>query len=209
LCGLARPMRARDGCRGAGSDARVQRRRALWLAVKHCVPKLIATVVALLLAVNALVFWLVGRAVRPFGEIVAALNRLQGGRFDAALPRLAGTEAAAIGAAFNRMVGELQGHIDTEIDLAGVAVPAEVALALYRAAQEGITNALRHGRARHLRLAVQADANGLRLWLQDDGRGLPPAGWQRPGHYGLRWLAERIDNLHGTLRTVASPAWKR
>ena len=63
----------------------------------------------LLLVVNATVFWLVGRAVRPFGQIVQALNQLQAGRFDAALPPLAGTEAAAIGAAFNRMVGELQG----------------------------------------------------------------------------------------------------
>jgi two-component system sensor histidine kinase UhpB len=68
----------------------------------------------LLLVVNAAVFWLVGHAVRPFGQIVRALEQMQAGRFDAALPPLAGTEAAAIGAAFNRMVGELQGHIETE-----------------------------------------------------------------------------------------------
>ena len=52
--------------------------------------------------------------MRPFGQIVQALNQLQGGQFDAALPPLAGTEAAAIGAAFNRMVRELQGHIESE-----------------------------------------------------------------------------------------------
>jgi len=69
---------------------------------------------ALLVAVNLLVFWLVGRTVRPFGQIVGALNELQGGRFDVALPPLPGREAGAIGAAFNRMVGELQGHIETE-----------------------------------------------------------------------------------------------
>lgn len=69
---------------------------------------------ALLLVANAIVFWLVGRAVRPFGRIVEALNTLEGGRFDVTLPRLTGSEAAAIGVAFNRMVGVLQGNIDTE-----------------------------------------------------------------------------------------------
>ena len=68
----------------------------------------------LLLLVNTLVFWIVGQTVRPFGKIVKALNQLQGGRLDVKLPRLAGTEATAIGAAFNRMVDELQIHIETE-----------------------------------------------------------------------------------------------
>ena len=53
---------------------------------------------ALLAAANVLVFWLVGSTVRPFSQIVRALNDLQGGRFDVALPALPGTEAAAIGA---------------------------------------------------------------------------------------------------------------
>jgi two-component system sensor histidine kinase UhpB len=69
---------------------------------------------ALLLAVNLLVFWLVGRTVRPFGEIVRALETLEAGRFDAVLPRLPGTEAAAIGGAFNRMLGALQNKLETE-----------------------------------------------------------------------------------------------
>ena len=69
---------------------------------------------ALLLVVNALVFWMVGRTVRPFGDIVRALEALEAGRFDASLPPLAGTEAAAIGAAFNRMVGVLRQNLDTE-----------------------------------------------------------------------------------------------
>ena len=73
-----------------------------------------AGAVALLAVVNALVFWLVGRAVRPFGQIVGALESLVAGRFDASLPPLAGREAALIGAAFNRMVGRLRQNIETE-----------------------------------------------------------------------------------------------
>lgn len=62
---------------------------------------------AALLVINALVFWAAGRAVRPFSTIVGALNRLQAGDFDVALPPLRGKEAGAIGAAFNRMVAVL------------------------------------------------------------------------------------------------------
>ncbi len=259
---------------------------------------LVAGALAMLVLLNALVFWLVGRAVRPFGQIVDALNKVQGGRFDVALPSLAGTEAAAIGAAFNRMIGDLQRHIETEnravraemqlsdsreltrwieqhveaerrliarelhdelgqsvtamrsmalsiaqrmqpldaqaeqaarviadessrlydamhgiiprltplvldnfgleealddlaertrrshpevqielaIALGEARLPGEVALALYRAAQEGITNALPHGHAQRLQLTVDGKEAEVRLELVDDGQGLVPTG---------------------------------
>jgi two-component system, NarL family, sensor histidine kinase UhpB len=94
--------------------------------------------------------------------------------------------------------------IDTDIALGNTPLSADVALTLYRAAQEGITNALRHGQARHLRLAVKADEQALHLSLHDDGSGLPAEGWQRPGHYGLRWLVERVEDLRGELRLEAN-----
>jgi two-component system sensor histidine kinase UhpB len=70
---------------------------------------------------------------------------------------------------------------------------------LYRAAQEGITNALRHGQAAHIVLELAGSADAVRLTLRDDGVGLPPQGLPRDGHYGLRWLTERVESLHGTL----------
>ncbi len=75
---------------------------------------LVGGAAGLLVAVNLLVAWLVGRTVRPFGQIVGALEQVQGGRFDVALPPLPGREAGAMGTAFNRMVGELARHIETE-----------------------------------------------------------------------------------------------
>jgi two-component system, NarL family, sensor histidine kinase UhpB len=269
---------------------------------------------AMLVLVNVLVYWVVGRTVRPFGRIVEALGQLQGGRFDVALPPLPGTEAAAIGAAFNRMVQVLRERIDTErqlsdsreltrwidhhiekerlliarelhdelgqsvtairslalsvaqrteasdetsaqaarliaeessrlydamhgliprltplvldsfglgaalqdlaertrrsqpdamldlrFDLAGQRLSPDAALALYRAAQEGITNALRHGQAHRLQMTVSGTAEGVVLSLQDDGSGLPPDWQQRPGHHGLRWLQERVAGQGGSL----------
>jgi two-component system sensor histidine kinase UhpB len=52
-----------------------------------------------------------GRALRPFGQIVGALDRLQAGDFEVKLPPLAGREAAAIGDAFNRMAAVLQENL--------------------------------------------------------------------------------------------------
>lgn len=74
---------------------------------------------------------------------------------------------------------------------------AEAALALYRAAQEGLTNALQHGQAHHIDIQLQVQENAVHLNVVDDGNGLPPEGVQRPGHYGLRWIAERADSLGG------------
>lgn len=282
---------------------------------------LVSSALLLLLAANALVFWLVGRAVEPFGRIVDALAQLEGGRFDVTLPTLRGIEANGIAAAFNRMVAVLRSQLDAERralraetqlsdsrelarwvdhhieqerrtiarelhdelgqsvtamrsialalaqraqgrdvateqaartiadeasrlydamhgliprlaplvldsfglaealnDLAartrrahaGVQVELDVrlgdapltgdaALALYRAAQEGITNALRHGQASRLALVLHVRGDAVHFELLDDGQGLAADWAQRPGHHGLGWLRERIESLGGTV----------
>jgi len=288
---------------------------------------LVLGAIAMLAVLNALVYWLVGRTVRPFGQIVGALNQLEGGRFDVMLPPLPGAEAGTIGKAFNRMMGMLQGHIETErravraelqlsesreltrwvdhqieqerhliarelhdelgqsvtamrsmalsiaqrmrtldpqaeqaarliaeessrlydamhgiiprltplvldnfglaealadlvertrrshpgvqidlqADMAGAQLGSETALALYRAAQEGLTNALRHGQARRVDLHLRAGAANITLELADDGAGLSSDWADKKGHHGLRWLAERVQGLGGTFELVPAP----
>lgn len=93
---------------------------------------------------------------------------------------------------------ELQ--VNSQLALGDAALSPEAALMLYRAAQEGITNALRHGHCTALSLSLEVDGAQVRLTLQDNGRGLPAGGAQRqPGHYGLRWLDERVQALQGQL----------
>jgi two-component system sensor histidine kinase UhpB len=88
-------------------------------------------------------------------------------------------------------------QIALKVALADAVLGADVSLALYRAAQEGLTNAMRHGQAHHLQLSVLRSGDEVTLELVDDGRGLPPEGTQRSGHHGLRWLAERVHGLGG------------
>ena len=55
-------------------------------------------------------------------------------------------------------------------------------------------------------LVVQGHAGEVTLELIDDGQGLPPEGSQGNGHYGLRWLAERVQGLGGRFEIApASP----
>lgn len=87
-------------------------------------------------------------------------------------------------------------RVELELE-ADLRVPSlEQAEALLRIAQEAITNAARHGQASAVRLALSADADGLQLLVEDNGRGLP-AHW-RAGN-GLRGMQERLAALGGSL----------
>jgi two-component system, NarL family, sensor histidine kinase UhpB len=86
------------------------------------------------------------------------------------------------------------------IDLAHrlpAALEPDVALAVYRVVQEGLINALRHAQPSHVAIDVGGAAGRIRVTVSDDGIGLP-ADWSRPGHFGLRGLADRVAQLGGT-----------
>jgi two-component system sensor histidine kinase UhpB len=79
-----------------------------------------------------------------------------------------------------------------------------VALTIYRVVQEGLINALRHAQASRIETTVESDAKSIVVTLTDDGVGLP-ADWSRPGHFGLRGLAERVERLSGTFTVSNCP----
>lgn len=288
--------------------------------------RLAAAGAAVLLLINLLVFWAVGRVLHPLSAILSALRRLEDGDFDVRLPALPGKEAAAIGGAFNRMAAVLKAHVATRqrafeaerrlsdsrdlaalveqhieaerreiakalhdelgqsvtairslammvskrcdaadpeaaqaarvigeeagrlydhmhgmiprlapmaLDTLGLAgaldellertranhsevavdvdtrglppeLPATMALTAYRIAQEGLTNALRHSGAHHVRLVAGREEEFLVIRVQDDGRGAP-SDWRRPGHFGLRWLVERAHAAGGELVLTSRP----
>ena len=103
--------------------------------------------------------------------------------------------------ALRRLAGRLGAAVDIHLDLDAVEPSRPLTVALYRAAQEGIHNALRHAGARNVwvRLAVEDDA--LRLSIDDDGAGWPAE--IRPG-LGLASMRERAADLSGEVRTMPS-----
>ncbi|MCD2462531.1 sensor histidine kinase [Streptomyces sp. MBT42] len=93
--------------------------------------------------------------------------------------------------------------VDVELpdDLAGL--PPQVDAAVYRLAQEALTNALRHARnASRVEIQVVEGAGRLRLRVTDDGQ-IDPGRSVNHG-FGLVGMTERVQLLGGTLR--AGPA---
>jgi two-component system, NarL family, sensor histidine kinase UhpB len=76
--------------------------------------RLLAIAAVLLLAVGAITFYLVERALAPFPVIVEGLGRLQRGELAFRLPQLSGAEAHTIGSAFNRMAQAVQDNVQAE-----------------------------------------------------------------------------------------------
>jgi signal transduction histidine kinase/YHS domain-containing protein len=82
-------------------------------------------------------------------------------------------------------------------------------LTLFRAAQEGIRNAQRHGRANHIQVEVDFQPDAVRLTVKDDGVGfrLPNDlhSLAEGGHYGLPGLHERVEHLNGEVHVSSRP----
>lgn len=73
----------------------------------------------------------------------------------------------------------------------------EAKIALYRIAQEALTNIERHARASHVRIGVRGHKKGATLRIEDNGCGIPDDG--RTGGLGLRNMQERVEQLEGKL----------
>lgn len=79
-------------------------------------------------------------------------------------------------------------------------LPEANAVALRHAAQECITNCLRHGGATKIGVTVCYGERAVDLEIADDGRGAVDP---EPGH-GLRGLRERVELVGGTLVDIAT-----
>jgi PAS domain S-box-containing protein len=74
---------------------------------------------------------------------------------------------------------------------------------LLRIAQEAVSNALRHGRPRHIRLTLLTETDGLRLRIKDDGIGMQ-RGLDQSDGLGLRIMQFRAGVIGGVLQVGPS-----
>lgn len=85
------------------------------------------------------------------------------------------------------------------VDLTADHLPAAMTEALWCISVEALANVERHARASSVALHLRVKPDTVSLYIEDDGIGLPPDAENRPGHYGLRGIRERVEGLGGTL----------
>ena len=79
----------------------------------------------------------------------------------------------------------------------------DVELALYRIAQEALSNVLRHAKASHAILNIDFSEHDVKLGISDDGIGFvvpqSPTDFASSGHFGLLGMRERSELIGGRL----------
>jgi signal transduction histidine kinase len=85
----------------------------------------------------------------------------------------------------------------------------EVELALYRMAQEALSNIIRHAQASEASLTVTFDAQSVTLEVIDNGKGFEvpksPSEFAPSGHFGLLGLHERSELIGAELEIQSRP----
>lgn len=146
-------------------------------------------------------------------EVIAAVERAHhlaaGGLAEArqAIAALRGDELpgperlAALADAFSE-------HSDGRAELTVTGAPRELGsearLAIYRTAQEALTNVRRHSAADRVEIALRYAADGTTLVVRDHGPGAPVA-LGGGGGYGLTGMRERAELLGGRLSAEPTP----
>src|SRR5262249_19710503 len=94
-------------------------------------------------------------------------------------------------------------QIDAETDLIPENVPPDVALCLFRVAQEALNNACRHGHASHIVLRAKLRNGSLALLIRDNGSGFD--GSNSRWGLGLTSMRERLRYVGGDLQVESEP----
>lgn len=86
-----------------------------------------------------------------------------------------------------------------ETTVAGDDVPPAVATCLYRVAQEGLRNALRHSGSAGVGITLRPEGGGIVLVVEDAGAGFDPEAPAALSGLGLTSLRERLRLVQGRL----------
>ena len=109
---------------------------------------------------------------------------------------------SALATLCERVAAHTEVEIRPELRAELPALSHEAELVIYRAAQESLTNAVRHAHASHVVVTLSRNGDGVRLEVADDGVGSPAAAGERPG--GLRFMRERALAIGGEARVERS-----
>lgn len=137
---------------------------------------------------------LVSRAIAQTGELAQGLSPIRkGGRLSDALKHLARESQQLLGVPCEVVRSDLP-----------AALSDADATHLYRIAQEGITNAAKHGKPTHIEVSCERRQQQLELTISDDGCGIRRSTEERDG-MGLHIMRYRARSLGGELSVTSRP----
>ncbi|MBK8128738.1 MAG: HAMP domain-containing protein [bacterium] len=126
--------------------------------------------------------------------------------------RPAALEEFGLAVALRTLVKEMTHQTGTtvhcDLDLNGAILPPGVDVILYRIAQEGLTNVLRHAQANEITVELTSDDGAVIMTIEDNGRGFSPYHLTaEPGsrHLGLIGMRERAAIAGGYLDVYSAP----
>jgi two-component system, NarL family, sensor histidine kinase UhpB len=139
--------------------------------------------------------------VRSMSGLVEQIQKINSRMLEKLRPLV--LDHMGLGEAMKRLVGDWQTRypaIDWRLLADDVDGLGEIeSLALYRAAQECLTNVVRHADARAVRVSLRRRKASVTLTVSDDGRGFS----HRRFGFGLLGMAERARALGGKLKVSA------
>lgn len=114
-----------------------------------------------------------------------------------------------LGPALKSLIDEFSRRTGIETDFQTVVfrnrLDKDAKIALYRIAQEALTNVERHAEASHVSVEVFGHRKGATMRIQDNGIGMSARKQQDAiGGLGLRNMQERMDQLKGHFRILSS-----
>jgi signal transduction histidine kinase len=86
------------------------------------------------------------------------------------------------------------------------SLPSEVALCLFRIAEESLTNIAKHSHAPSAKIHVGGAPDGIHLRVEDAGTGFDMTALRSKGGLGFVSMQERLPVLHGTIQVDSAPS---
>lgn len=145
-------------------------------------------------------------AVEQCGALIHEVRNISHGLYPPTL------ESLGLVSALKGLASDFRGTAEVTLHCAsaeGLRFSKDVEVHFFRVAQEAMSNALRHGHARHVRIELSFDDVRLRLVVEDDGTGFEPAPPPQVKGLGLLAMTERIEALGGTLDVASQPGRTR
>lgn len=107
----------------------------------------------------------------------------------------------------NLATRQVESGVDLELSVEDVALSATQEMALYRIAQEALTNIHRHADAHKVKLTLTGQGDEVLLSVEDDGRGfeLSAGSASKRLSFGLDVMSERAALVGGELHVTSEP----